>query len=204
MSRYFDALNRLAERSLHSAQPIDELQTQYAPLRERLLVAANGKPLRTLLFAGCEGEEGATSVIAEFAETLAGSGPDVLLVDADLRTSGLTKRTEARGPDLWRLVTKGGAPTPTSRGKGRLSVIPSPASTPDRELFFRSPEFARWLDAQRDGHDYVLFDTAPLLRFADATLIGRLTDGVVIVVRADTTRRDVPIALQPYLSAYLD
>src|SRR2546427_1830758 len=34
-----------------------EMPTEYAKLREKLMVAAKDRPLRTLVFAGCEGRE---------------------------------------------------------------------------------------------------------------------------------------------------
>src|SRR5512145_2503392 len=99
MSAYFESLNRRlrvepipadfvprasAPARLHRLTP-GEVPRGYAALAERLLVRANGTSLRTLVFAGCDGGEGSTSVVLEFAESLAGSGMDVLLVDADLR-----------------------------------------------------------------------------------------------------------------------
>ena len=73
----------------------------YATLRERLMVAAQGKTLKSLVFAGCDGGEGCTQVAREFAESLASAGLNVLLVDADIRTAGLTSqhRRARRGPD---------------------------------------------------------------------------------------------------------
>ena len=245
MSEYLEPLNQDAEDAPestsepHAAPPErgtrrlspGQAPSTYGSLRERLLVAANGAPLRTIVFGGCEGREGSTSVIREFAEMLASSGPNVLLVDADLRTSGMMTHPAAGTGDLWDLVNAGSVPPPTRWGKGQLTVILSPRSTPDSELFFRSPEFTSWLDTQRKQYDYVLFDCAPLLRFADGALIGRLADGVVIVVQAERSRRDslvrvrnqleragvnvigvvlnrarnpVPRALQPYLLDYLD
>jgi Mrp family chromosome partitioning ATPase len=36
--------------------------------------------------------------------------------------------------------------------------------------------------------DYVLIDTAPISLYADALRIGRLVDGVILVLEASTTR----------------
>jgi capsular exopolysaccharide synthesis family protein len=163
----------------------------YGILRERLLVSANGKPFRTLVFAGCQGGEGCTRVVRDFAETLAASGLNVLLVDADLRTAGLTTSIVARGTDLVELVAEGRSLPAAEWGKGKLTVVPSPeAPHPDKDRFFRSPEFAAWLDAQRATYDYVLLDAPSLLHFADGNLMARLCDGVVIVVQAEVTTRE--------------
>lgn len=180
---------RLDTHSQAAADRTDGAPAECHPLRERLLVAANGTPFRTIVFGGIEGAEGSTSVIRHFAETLAAAGPRVLLVDADLRTSGMIEHPAATPADLQSLVGEGQTPAPVTWERGELAVVLSPKSRPDSELFFRSAEFAAWLAAQRTHYDYVLIDTAPLLNFADGTLIARMADGVVIVVRAEVTRR---------------
>jgi Mrp family chromosome partitioning ATPase len=162
----------------------------YATLRERLLAAGNGQALRSVVFAGCDGNEGCTQVVCEFAELLAATGLNVLLIDADLRTSGLTVSTGAGGSNLRELASGSTLPPAREVGKGRLTIVPSPASSGDKEHFFGTPEFAGWLDAQRGRYDYVLLDAPPLLKFADGQLLGRLTDGVIVVVRAEVTSRE--------------
>jgi Mrp family chromosome partitioning ATPase len=253
MSGYFDALNRRAQRSAiglgespgaptppdttgpdrgEASDGFDASRealapAPYAALREKLLVTANGKPLKTLVFAGCTGGEGCTRVLREFAATLARSGSNVLVIDADLRTSGAAASMAPRGADLMELM-RAGRRAPASRcGRGQLTVVSNPASAPGKEHVFGTPEFATWLDGQRSAYDYVLLDAPPLLRFADGTLIGRLSDGAVIVVQAEATQREalvrareqlqragvnvvgvvlnrarnpVPAALRPYLS----
>ena len=206
MSAYFESLNRrlrvepiradfvprasASVARLHRLTP-GEVPRGHAALAERLLVRANGTSLRTLVFAGCDGGEGSTSVVLEFAESLAGSGMDVLLVDADLRTSGLSSGIAVDGADLIEVVGNRQTPQATQWGRGKLSIVPSPkASHPDKDRFFRSDEFAAWIDTERNRHDYVLLDAPPLLHFADANLMARLCDGVVVVVRAETTPRE--------------
>jgi Mrp family chromosome partitioning ATPase len=205
MSAYFDSLNRRAQvgvvtpaaprvipapvrRPVQRLTPSD-MPPEYARLREKLMVAANGKPLRTLVFAGCNGAEGCTRVVREFAEVLASSGMNVLLVDADMRTSGLTFSIEAAGEDLKSLVEEGGAPAVNPWGKGQLGVVPTHTPHPDKEQFFRAAEFADWLKARGEAHDYVLLDAPPLLRFAEGTLIGRVADGVILVAHSGATDR---------------
>jgi len=173
--------------------------TEYGALREQLLVAANGEPVRVAVFAGCNGGEGCTHIVREFAETLASSGLKVLLVDADFRSAGLTASFNATGPDLCELVRAGTVPPDTSWGKGQLTVIPSPPSAPEKEYFFRAPEFATWIDEQRARYDYLLLDAPPLLRFAEAMLMGKLSDGVVVVVQAEVTEREALVRAREQL-----
>ena len=211
MSAYFESLNRRISTPLVVSTPAAPVAPEpvlvpqaaraplarlvpgavpasYAALRERLMVAAHGKALKCLLFAGCEGAEGCTQVVREFSESLASGGLNVLLVDADLRNASLSTSLAAPGSDLTELVRAKRVPPPTSWGRGRLTVVPSPAGVADKESFLRSPELAFWLDTQRVTYDYTFLDAPPILRHADGTLASLCCDGVVLVAMAGVTR----------------
>jgi Mrp family chromosome partitioning ATPase len=209
MSAYFESLNRrVSTPPVASAPAIESVVPEVAPqgarvpihrlapgtvpaayatLRERLIVASDGKQLKSLVFAGCDGGEGCTQVVREFAESLASSGLSVLLVDADLRTAGLTSSLAARGADLGELVRSKEVPEATPWGRGQLTVAPCPTGLADKETFLRSPELAVWLDMQRATFDYTFLDAPPVLRHADGTLASLLCDGIVLVARAGVT-----------------
>jgi Mrp family chromosome partitioning ATPase len=210
MSAYFESLNRRISTPHVASAPAPALAPEpvvapqrvrapvhrlvpgavpaaYATLRERLMVAAEGKALKSVVFAGCDGGEGCTQVVREFAESLASAGLKVLLVDADLRTAGLTASLAARSADLSELVRTKDVPPATSWGRGRLTVAPSPVGVVDKESFLRSPELALWLDTQRSAYDYTFLDAPPILRHADGTLASLFCDGVVLVARGGVT-----------------
>ena len=201
MSLYFETLSRRArdvsviavqEPAPRPPAPARVLKPRplpqgYGALRERLLALNNGHALKTIVFAGCAGGEGCTQVVREFAELLADSGLNVLRIDAG--TAGVVPSVPGSGAPSNGLELPA-PPPPTPLGKGFLTAVASPAAIADKERFLRAAEFAAWLDGQRVAYDYVLLDAPPLLRFADATLMGRLSDGVVIIVRAEATGRE--------------
>jgi Mrp family chromosome partitioning ATPase len=194
MSAYFESLNRregaAAPAPLAAPQPVrmraarrpvsSEMPPEYRALREKLLVAGGGKPLKTLVFAGCEGSGGSSEVVRDFAGALASSGLNVLFVDSEGPEDAL---------DLADAVGRRRSLSASSWGKGKLTVVRSPVARADKERLLGSPEFASWLDVQHGMYDYVLLDAPPLLQSADATLLGRLCDGVVIMVQAEVTPR---------------
>lgn len=210
MSAYFESLNRRVStpavasapapvQTRPEAAPIASVSERrrltpgavppaYATLRERLIVAAKGKALKSLVFAGCDGGEGCTELVREFAESLASSGLAILLIDGDLRTAGLTAGVAPGGADLADLVRTKGAPAASPWGRGRLAVVGSPGSVTDKESFLRSPELAAWLDVQRANFDYTLVDSAPIVRYSDGVLTALFTDGLVLVVKSGVTR----------------
>jgi len=161
------------------------MMAQYTALREGLLVAANGSPLRAIVFAGCEAGGRSGEVVRGFGESLATGGLNVLLLEA----AAAGDATPA-ALDVGRLVAREEAPPATACGRGQLTIVVGPRAAADKEHLYRSAEFASWLDRQRGLYDYVLLDAPPIVRFADGTLLGRLCDGVVIVVEAGATSRD--------------
>jgi len=201
VSNYFDVLNRHARQvGSDASEPVPgDRPPGYDMLVERLLVESNGNPLRVLAFAGCEGGEGCTRVVRGYAEMLASTGFNVLLVDADVRTAALTEQMRVRGADLWASVSGSTTPAATPCGKGKLTVIASPRSAPDKAQCFQASVFATWLGVQRTRYDYVLLDVPPLLRFAEGTHVGRQADGVVLIVRADGTNRDLLVRVRDQL-----
>ena len=176
MSQYFASLQRDAEQSgapaplervTHLVAPRPAPTGPYELLYERLLAHTGAAGLKSLVFAGCRGGEGCSQTVRGLAQVIAAAGGTVLLVDFRVRGTP-------------------GASTISAAGTSRVLV---PLAGRDRAHRFTSPEFRDWLDDQRRVHDVVLYDTPPILACADATVLGRLSDGVVLVVRADHTLR---------------
>ena len=53
----------------------------------------------------------------------------------------------------------------------------------------------------RAEFDYVLVDGPPVNRYADATVLGKLADGVVLVVQANSTHREAARKAKETLAA---
>jgi Mrp family chromosome partitioning ATPase len=198
MSGYFDSLNRrlreapaaVREAPVVAPVALRPLRARPAPaaygaLRERLLALADGNPLQTLLFAGCQGDEGCSEVVRGFGESLAALGLSVMVVDADTR--GEDRPASEGVPDLAALVAGADPPPAIEVGKGRLTTVPGPRLRGEKERFLRGDDLAAWLVAQRTVHDYVLLDAPPVLKFADGMMVGRLADGVALVAQSGRT-----------------
>lgn len=141
----------------------------------------------------CAGD-GKTVTTVGLGTAVARSGKRVLLVNGDMlkpqlhavvggsNDEGLADLL-AEG-DLTRLTQLIEA-TPV-RG---LSVLPGGPPVGETIQLFDSPLLPHLLDKLRDHFDLVLIDTPPLLGVADARLLARFADGVILVVRAGQTER---------------
>jgi Mrp family chromosome partitioning ATPase len=63
-------------------------------------------------------------------------------------------------------------------------------------LLFFTPRLLELLGEMKRQFDVVLVDTAPALAFPDARLVGKHSDGVVLVLRSGKTPRESAMAVR--------
>ena len=141
--------------------------------------------------------EGKTMVAANLAIALAETGRRVVLVDGDFRRPRLHEvfhvGNERALVDLLAGETQvdhyeaGGFSVATNIPG--LTLLPNRASGSNIFRALYSPRLSLIIDHLRHRFDMVIIDGAPILNPADARIVGRLTDGVVLVMRAGVTNR---------------
>ena len=167
----------------------------YRVLRTNLQFSAIDHPLRTLLITSPAPGEGKSLTAANLAAALAQAGRKVIIADADLHkprvhrvfrirnSVGLTTALLDDHPDLDELIQEGPVPNLWVLTSGPLP--PNPAellgSARARELIAQLLERA----------DVLVFDSPPIVALADAAILSTQTDGVLLVLDAASTRRDV-------------
>ncbi|HEX2873101.1 MAG TPA: polysaccharide biosynthesis tyrosine autokinase [Polyangiaceae bacterium] len=199
---------REARRRASAAEPSDdvpiELTVHHRPtsglteaaraIRTNIVFMSPDNPHKTLLITSAVPSEGKTTVACAIATTMAQAGQRVVLVDCDLRrprlhsvfrrrndfgvTSALLDRSvqddivfETEVPNLWLAPT---GPIP-----------PNPAE------LLHSEAFRGVLSRLQERFDRVIIDSPPIIAVTDATVLSTLVDGVVVVVRASKTTKDL-------------
>ncbi len=137
--------------------------------------------------------EGKSFTATNLALSMAHQGARVLIVDGDLRRPRQHQIFDvARSYGLSDLLTRradvGEVLRPVA-GK-RLWVIPAGGDAPDPVRLLGSQRFERLLERARGGFDFVVVDTPPILAASELCSIAPLTDGVLIVARANQTDRN--------------
>lgn len=174
--------------------PRSEAAEAYRTLRTNLMFSRSDKPLHTLLVTSASGKAGKSTALANLAVTFAQAGSRTILVDADLHEPAQSK--------LWNVNAKAGLttmmnddpslanPPLVETGVEYLSLLPAgdlPEVPADLLISQRMNEIIGVLKARAD---FVLFDCAPVLSASDAALLGSKLDGVLLAVKAGSTRRD--------------
>ena len=142
-------------------------------------------------------KEGKTTLTTNLAVALAEIHKKVLLIDADLRRPSIHRffnlKKDTGMVDLLRRSEPivgpfNGHVRPS--GVTNLSIMTSGHSVDGDPTLLHSNRLAELIELARREYDVVLIDTPPMLNMADARIIARQSDGVVLVVRANVTSRD--------------
>jgi len=72
-----------------------------------------------------------------------------------------------------------------------LYLINSGPIPPNPAELLGSDRMSKLLALLKDQFDFVLIDTPPILTVTDAQILGKLVDGLVLVVQAGTTPREL-------------
>lgn len=166
----------------------------YRTLRTNILFAGVEKPIRTLLVTSPVPDDGKSTTLANLAVTLAQSGHSTILVDADLRRPAqhtLWGLPNDRGLTSLMLDSSLLANPPLqSTLVEHLHVLSSGPQPPNPADLLLSKAMDTVIEALRGRADYVLFDAPPVLAVTDALVLVGKVDGVLLVIKAGTTRRD--------------
>lgn len=177
------------------APPNSLAAEQYRIIRAKLVRLKTERPLTTIAVTSAVVGEGKSTTSSNLASVLAQSiGQRVVLVDCDLRRPALHRAFgHPIGPGLTEILRDGRAVDDVVRPLegGRLWLITSgrPPSNPTELL--GSEAMDRLLEGLRSRFDFVILDVPPILPLADPFVLGCKADGIILVVRAGQTPRDV-------------
>jgi len=165
----------------------------YRSIRTRLLLATDRKGPAVFLVTSAVGGEGKTTTALNIASALAQTGRRVLIVDADLRRSSLHQQLGIeKGRGLSTHLADGAEARDVVRDLDVpcLSVVTAGQApeTPSEMLgSAKMTDFLRWA---REQFDFIVLDSPPVAAVTDATVLAPLVDGVLLVVRAQSTPRN--------------
>jgi capsular exopolysaccharide synthesis family protein len=166
---------------------------QYRRLAATLHDAQVDKGLKAVVITSAVPKEGKTLTAVNLALTFSESyGRRVLLIDADLRRPSVHEVLgipNTRG--LSDVLAADRIELPTVDVSPLLAVLPSghPDQSPLAGL--SSERMRMLLEEVASRYDWVILDTPPLGLLSDATLLTRLTQAAVFVIRAGSTPHDV-------------
>jgi protein-tyrosine kinase len=171
---------------------------QFRTLRSRLYQIRETRRLKTIMVTSAVAGEGKTFAVSNLGQSLVRQKDRrVLIIDGDLRASRQHVTLGAPASPGLSDFLGGTADLFSAIQFGpieNLCLIPGGSSRTAREPsdLLSGPEFKHLLDLVTPIFDWILIDTPPVVPVADASMIASHCDGVLVVVKANST--DIQLA----------
>lgn len=170
--------------AIHELDP--RAVAQYNKLAVSLISGSSKRLIKRVLIVSAHHGEGRTCVTLNLAAALARARKRVLVIDTDLQRPSVSRLlgidsevglAEAVGHDL-------------QPEEAVLRVLPADfhvlltrGQVENSAELLASPKFGRLVATLEYSYDFILFDSAPLLSSADASLLGLHADASLLVVK---------------------
>jgi capsular exopolysaccharide synthesis family protein len=194
---------------VHRKQPRLDLQAlcreEEIKLIQRVFLPPGTGAPRVVVFSGMGHGTGCSSICGRAGETLAAHvAGTICVVDANLRSPFLHRYLGIcnRAGLVEALVQSDPIRHFTQRtSKGNLWVLTSGLDISNPHALLTLDRLRPRIAELRSEFDHVLIDTPPVNYFADARLVGQLADGIVLIVEANSTRREAVLKTKESLQA---
>ncbi len=186
-------LNPAGTAASLTPQPVKPGLEEVSSFVQQVFLAAGGNVPRTVVFTSTEPGTGCTWVAAHTAEVLAGRiAGSVCIVDANLREPGLHQQFGLENglglaESLQQPDPIGGLVRGTSLPN--LFVITAGKAAEDSQPRLASDRMRMRIHELRAEFDFVLIDASAMSQGSDAIGLGSLSDGVVLVLKANASRK---------------
>lgn len=185
--------------------PRSLISESYRILQANLKFLKSDDPIQVIAVTSAMPGEGKSTTCANLAAVLNAMGHDVLVLDLDLRRPtqhNIWELSNATGisdflagqvshiSDVTRTIQKG------------LDVITSGQLPPNPLGLIDSQRMADTIQEWTKYYDYVLIDTPPTSVAADAAVLAKLTDGLVMVARPNILDKNTARISKDYLSQF--
>jgi succinoglycan biosynthesis transport protein ExoP len=175
-------------------EPASRFSEAYRALRTAILFSSPDDPPRTLMVTSPGPREGKTVTAVNLAVAMAAAGKEVLLVDADMRKPRVHKVFGFQNKYGLSSVLGGGddiGPALKQTKIPSLKVLTSGPIPPNPSELLGSERMHKLLSLLGERFDRIILDTTPLLAVTDASVLGSRSDGVILVIKAGATTKNI-------------
>ncbi|MGB9719918.1 MAG: GumC family protein [bacterium] len=186
-------------------EPHSDIAEAYRILRTNLSFSAAARPIKSLLVTSTIPQEGKTTTCINLGITLAQVGHKVVILDCDFRRPKLHHYFR----NIVRDNHNGLSDVLINRIKLKDAVLRSPyenlyfvtsgtiPSNPAELL--GSARMIESIAELKNNYEFILIDAPPALGIADARVLGKICDGILVVVMTGKTNRDAVLEVKEEL-----
>lgn len=175
---------------LHPYSPVTE---SYRIIRSRIRFKPVDKPTHSMMITSSMPEEGKSVTVANLAIVFAQANHRTLIVDADLRHPVLhtifNVSNESGLGDMLNSPELKVEDCIKNTSVNNLQILTSGMPLLDPSERLDSKRMEEILNEIRNVAEIIIFDTPPVLVFADAIVLSRRMDGVIVVIQAGKSKR---------------
>lgn len=167
------------------------LSESYRMLQSNIKFLNSGQSVNSIVVTSAAAQEGKSTIAANLAASMAQTGNKVLLVDANLH-----RPMQHR---IWNIDNGNGLSNVIAEHLDsrmimeevlpNLELITSGTIIPSSSTLLDSQRMRMLIDDWSQSYDYVIFDTPSLDLTADAPIMGRVADGVLLVIKPGSVER---------------
>jgi succinoglycan biosynthesis transport protein ExoP len=173
------------------SDPLGEEAEAFRRLRTNLRFLNLVGPSRSIIVTSALPSEGKSTVAINLAVAMAEGSSRILLIDADLRKSSVSRYLGLEGAVGLTTVLIGEAAVEDviQRWGGSFDVLPAGQIPPNPSELLDSAAMSDLLWRLGAWYNTILLDTSPLLPVTDAAALSRFTDGALVVVGCQKVHR---------------
>jgi capsular exopolysaccharide synthesis family protein len=173
----------------------------FRSVRTALTFSSGSESTRLVMVTSAQPLEGKTTVACNLSLALAAGGARVLLIDADMRRSGVHRLLAIEnGTGLSHVLTGQASldAAVVTLEHGGVAVLTAGTSPPNpSELLGSGSMNALLAEAKNGRYDWVILDSPPVLAVTDAVVLAPLVSAIAFVIGSGMTRR-------PHVAGALD
>jgi capsular exopolysaccharide synthesis family protein len=174
--------------------PKSTASESYRGIRTNILFSAAESAPQVILITSAGPREGKTITALNLGITMAQAGSKVILLDCDMRRPKVHKAFSlAKDRGISNLLVGGKAQDGTLRHTPipNLDVIPCGPIPPNPSEMLGSKRMSDLLNRLRKEYAHILIDSPPSTAVTDPAVLSKSVDGVVLVIRAGDTAREM-------------
>jgi exopolysaccharide transport family protein len=174
--------------------PKSTASESYRGIRTNILFSAAESAPQVILITSAGPREGKTITALNLGITMAQAGSKVILLDCDMRRPKVHKAFSlAKDRGISNLLVGGKAQDGTLRHTPipNLDVIPCGHIPPNPSEMLGSKRMSDLLNSLRKEYAHILIDSPPSTAVTDPAVLSKSVDGVVLVIRAGDTAREM-------------
>ncbi len=173
---------------LDSISPVAE---SYRRLQSNVIYSQPDDSLKTILVTSPNKEEGKTTLVGNFAISLAEEGKKVLIMDCDFRRPGVSSMFGLEdSPGIMEILFNNRPVEDTIKETvvRNVFVLTSGRRPPNPAAINRSFKLKNLINSLKDQYDHLIIDTPPYGIITDAAPLLKMTDGVILVCKFGHTK----------------